>query len=167
MRLKIWNWDLLTKKCNTSYTLSWNSYVTNWRSVCSNTDNNIIHRFVHFKRFQLFVFKHCNCRRRWKESEGLLNSFSQEFKKAIRFFVIFKKIMKNFRKAENTTTYWKPTEYWIPKYKLNGASFCIKYSKTEKFAPCIHASYATVVDLCCILSLYNNKIAGSQGIQLC
>jgi len=38
----------------------------------------MIYRFVHFNCFQLFVFKHCNCRRRWKESEGWLKSSRYE-----------------------------------------------------------------------------------------
>jgi len=40
----------------------------------------MIYGFVCFNRFQLFVFKHCNCRRRWKESTGWLKSFRYEFK---------------------------------------------------------------------------------------
>jgi len=30
---------------------------------------------------------------------------------------------KTFQKRKKTTTYWKPKEYWITKYKLSGARF--------------------------------------------
>ena len=32
-------------------------------------------------------------------------------------------IPKSFQKSQNTTTYWKPKEYWIQKYKPNRARF--------------------------------------------
>jgi len=36
-----------------------------------------------------------------------------------------------------------------------------------RFAFCTPVSSATVVDVCCILSLYKNRLAGFQGMQSC
>jgi len=72
---------------------------------------------------------------------------------------------KNFRKTHKTT-YGKPKEYWIPKYKLYGdpvLTFIL-----ERGEACTPVSCATVIVLClCILSPYKNRIASFQGIQLC
>jgi len=38
---------------------------------------------------------------------------------------------KNFQK----TTYWKPKEYWIPKYKQNGCSVFAFILSGERFVP--------------------------------
>jgi len=34
-----------------------------------------------------------------------------------------KTVQKASNKKQNTTTYWKPKEYWISKYKRKGAHF--------------------------------------------
>ena len=69
--------------------------MTDWRLIRWYTENNILYRFVHFNRFQLFVFKHYNCRRRWKESKDWLKSSRYEFKTTICFSMIFSNTMKH------------------------------------------------------------------------
>jgi len=54
-----------------------------------NKKKNVLYRFVHIYRFQLPVFKHCNCRRRWKESKGWLKSIRYDFKKMDLSFLQF------------------------------------------------------------------------------
>jgi len=48
-----------------------------------------------------------------------------------------------------------------------GRGFTFSIAKQKGSCPCIHVRYATVVDLCCVISLYNNKMADFQGVQSC
>ena len=45
--------------------------------------------------------------------------------------------------------------------------FALSIAKQKGSHPCIHVSYANVVDLCCIISLYKNSITGFQDVQSC
>jgi len=73
---------------------------------------------------------------------------------------------KNFRKTQKTTTYWKPKKYWISKYKQMGAQFLHLSCQEGGSHPCTSVSHATVVDLCCILSLYKNRITRIQSFEI-
>jgi len=78
-----------------------------------------------------------------------------------------KNFPKNFRKTQKITTYWKRKEYWMLKHKQSGGPVFTFSLPGGDSHPCTTVSYTTVVDLRCMLSLYKNRIFGSQGIRSC
>ena len=73
---------------------------------------------------------------------------------------------QNVRKTQKTTTYWKPKKYWIPKYKQNGGSVFAFTCQGWGSRPYTPVRHTTVVDLCCILSLYKYRITGIQSYKI-
>jgi len=43
--------------------------------------------------------------------------------------------------------------------------FTLSIAKQKDSHPCIHVSYATIVGLCCIISICKNRITGFQDVQ--